>query len=329
MRAVRLTAARTLHVVDVPKPKPGPDDVVIRVASCGICGSDLSCYKTGVYTGSVLGHEFAGFIESIGSASTDFRVGQPVLVDPKVPCGECRDCKSGASHRCVFALTSGPGGMRDGGLAELVSVPESCLHPLPDGLRVEDGCLAEPLAVAIHGIDRAGGVASGEEAVVVGLGPIGLLTVAALRARGAGTISGVDPVEVRRGLAQELGADRVVPSLAAAPSEVPLVFECSGKTEILQEATNLTAAGGRVALLGVPIGEATVMPLPWVAREISLVGCIASGPDDFVEAAAMLAADPEIARIITRRVPLDEVPAVFEELVTSPVDGKIVAVPNG
>jgi threonine dehydrogenase-like Zn-dependent dehydrogenase len=140
-------------------------------------------------------------------------------------------------------------------------------------------------------------------------------------------VTGVDPVEVRRRLAQQLGADHVVPSVATAPSGVPLVFECAGRPELIQEATNLAAAGGRVALLGVPIGEATVMPLPWVAREISVVGSIASGADDFRAAAAMLAVDPGIARIITRRVSLDDVPDVFEELVTSPADGKIVVEP--
>ena len=329
MRAVRLTGARQLHVIDLPRPKPAAGDVLIRVSACGICGSDLSCYKTGVFAGAVLGHEFAGVVEAVANGSGGFRPGQPVLIDPKLPCGECRDCLGGASHRCVSALTSGPGGMRDGGLAEFVSVPVSCVYPVPEGLSVEDGCLAEPMAVAIHGVDRGGGVSPGEDAVVIGLGPIGLLTVAALRARGAGTITGVDPVEVRRRLAKQLGADTVVPSVATAPTDVPLVFECTGRPDVLQEATNLTAAGGRVVLLGVPIGEATVMPLPWVAREISVVGSIASGPEDFVAAATMLAADPGIAAIITRRVPLDDVPAVFEELVTSPADGKIVAIPNG
>ncbi|MFY9586660.1 MAG: alcohol dehydrogenase catalytic domain-containing protein, partial [Actinomycetota bacterium] len=209
MRAVRLTGARALDVIDLPTPEPSRDDVVIRVASCGICGSDLSCYKTGVYTGSVLGHEFAGVVEAAANGS-GYSAGQAVLVDPKVPCGECRDCLTGAAYRCVAALTAGPGGMRDGGFAQFVSVPSSCLHPLPEGLRLEDGCLTEPLAVAIHGIERAGGIAAGEDAVVVGLGPIGLLTIAALRARGAGAITGIDPVGVRRDLAEQLGADRVM-----------------------------------------------------------------------------------------------------------------------
>lgn len=328
MRAVRLIGPGRLDLIELPNPSPGENEVVLRVAACGICGSDLSCYKTGLYSGSVLGHEFSGVVESVGPGVNGFRPGESVMVDPKVPCGACADCLGGAGYRCAVGLTSGPGGTSDGALAELVSVPAHCLYTMPAGLRLEDACLVEPLAVAIHGIARVGEVAAGEDAVVVGLGPIGLLTVASLRARGAGTITGIDPVEVRRALAETLGADRAVARTAEAPTGVPLVFECTGRPEILQEAANLAGAGGRVCLLGVPMGEATVMPLPWVAREISVVGSIASSPEDFVASAALLAREPAIAGIITRRVALEEVPGAFEELVMSPSDGKVVAEPG-
>jgi threonine dehydrogenase-like Zn-dependent dehydrogenase len=328
VRAVRLAGPRRLELIESPDPHAGEGEAVLRVSACGICGSDLSCYKTGVYTGSVLGHEFAGVVETVGPGVSGFVPGRPVLVDPKVPCGRCADCRSGAEYRCAIGLTTGPGGMRDGALAEFVSVPVACLHPMPSGLRVEDACLVEPLAVAIHGVERAGGVTPGEDAVVVGLGPIGLLTVAALRAKGAGTVTGIDPVEVRRDLAEKLGADRVAQATTQAPSGVPLVFECTGRADILQETTNLAGAGGRVSLLGVPIAEASVMTLPWVAREISVFGSIASSTTDFIEAAELLAREPGIAAIITRRISLDEVPEAFETLVTSPADGKVVAEPN-
>lgn len=328
MRAVRLAGPRRLDLIELPDPQAEEGEVVLRVSACGICGSDLSCYKTGVYTGSVLGHEFAGVVETVGPGVSAFVPGRPVLVDPKVPCGVCADCTGGAEYRCAIGLTTGPGGARDGALAELVAVPVSCLHPMPSGLRIEDACLVEPMSVAIHGIERAGGVAPGEDAVVVGLGPIGLLIVAALRARGAGSVTGVDPVEVRRDLAGKLGADRVVETTTQAPSEVPLVFECTGRPEVLQEATNLAAAGGRVSLLGVPIGESSVMALPWVAREVSVIGSISSSTEDFVEAAELLAREPAIAAVITRRISLEEVPEAFETLVTSPADGKVVAEPN-
>lgn len=329
MQAVRLTGPRRLDLIELPDPEPGEGEAVLRVSACGICGSDLSCYKTGLYSGSVLGHEFAGVVETVGPGVDGFSAGQQVLVDPKTPCGRCADCAGGAEYRCAVGLTTGPGGTRDGALAELVAVPVSCFHPMPAGLPIENACLVEPLSVAIHGIERAGGVAAGEDAVVVGLGPIGLLTVAALRAKGAGTITGVDPVEVRRELALKLGADRVGEATPAAPSGVPLVFECTGLPELLQEATNLAAAGGRVSLLGVPVGESNVMALPWVAREVSVIGSISSSTEDFLEAAELLTREPAIASIITRRISIEEVPEAFETLVTSPADGKVVAEPNG
>src|ERR687891_93684 len=108
MRAVRLTGARDLRLVDIAEPQPSDDEVVVRVAACGICGSDLSCYKTGVFAGAVLGHEIAGIVEGTGAR---------VVVDPKIPCGSCDQCAAGASHRCVSSLTQGISQARPGGFA--------------------------------------------------------------------------------------------------------------------------------------------------------------------------------------------------------------------
>jgi len=326
VRAVRLTGPKRLELVDLPEPTPAEGEVVLRVAAAGICGSDLSCYKTGVFSGSVLGHEFSGVVAQTGGGVDGYAPGEAVLVDPKVPCGSCADCLGGASYRCVSALTLGPGGARDGAFAELVSVPAHCLYPVPSGLRIEDACLAEPLAVAIHGIERSGAKA-GEDAIVAGLGPIGLLAVAALRARGAGTITGIDPVEVRRHLAISLGADRVMARIADVPSGASLVLECTGKADLLQDVTNLAAAGGRVVLLGVPIEESKVTTMVWVVREVSVIGSVASGPEDFRASAELLAREPGIGAIITRRISLEELPAAFSELGVSPADGKVVAEP--
>ena len=328
MRAVRLTGPHTLDLVELPDPEPAAGEVVLRVAAAGVCGSDLSCFKTGVFSGSVLGHEFSGVVDRVGPGVTAFAPGDAVLVDPKVPCGACADCLSGARYRCAQALTLGPGGARDGGFAERVAVPEHCLYAVPPGLRLEDGCLTEPLAVAIHGLERAGGVTRGEEVLVVGLGPIGLLSVAASRARGAGSITGVDPVGVRRDLATQLGADRVVERLEDVAQTASLVLECSGKADLLQQVTNTAAAGGRIVLLGVPIQEASITAMVWVVREVTVIGAIASSPGDFRESMELLAREPSIAEIITRRVDLEDLPAVFSELVTSPADGKVVVEPG-
>src|SRR5580658_1900694 len=192
MRAVRLVEAHHLELVDLPALEPMPGEVVLRVDGCGICGSDLSSYKVGLFTDTIPGHELAGVIDAVGDGVTGWSVGDEAVVDPKIPCGACDDCRNGASYRCAMALTAGIGFARDGGFAELVAVPAALLHRLPSSLALENACLIEPLSVAIHGVERAS-LHPGDPVVVIGLGPIGLFTVAVLRARGAGTIVGVDP----------------------------------------------------------------------------------------------------------------------------------------
>jgi threonine dehydrogenase-like Zn-dependent dehydrogenase len=330
MRAVRLLDAHHLELVDAPMPEALPGEVVVRVDGCGICGSDLTSYKVGLFTDAVPGHELAGVIEGIGDGVTGWAAGDAAVIDPKIPCGACDDCRNGASYRCAMALTAGIGFARDGGFAELVAVPASLLHRLPDGLALEHACLVEPLSVAIHGVERAR-LLPGDPAVVIGLGPIGLLTVATLHARGIGPIFGVDPVEDRRRLALDLGASAVVPELREVLSHTappPAVIECSGYAPLLHSAADLVAPGGRLVLVGVAFGETTVIPLMWVTREIEIIGSIASSRSDFAVSLGMLAADAGIARVTTRRVALAQVPEVFEELITPSSGGKVVVDPR-
>jgi len=330
MRAVKLLDAHLLELVELPKPDPAPGEVVVRVDGCGICGSDLTSFKVGLFTGTVPGHELAGVVEGVGSGVTDWRAGDEVVIDPKIPCGVCDDCRSGAGHRCAMALTAGIGFARDGGFAELVAAPAALLHRLPAGLALEHACLVEPLSVAIHGVQRAR-IHPGDAAVVIGLGSIGLLTVATLRAAAVGTIIGVDPVAGRRRLALDLGAEAAVAELREVRGLIappPAVIECSGHAPLLHAAADLVAPGGRLVLVGVPFGETTVIPLMWVTREIEIVGSIASGGADFDASLQMLASDLGIARIVTRRASLAELPAVFEELLSPASGGKVVVDPR-
>lgn len=229
-----------------------------------------------------------------------------------------------------MALTAGIGFARDGGFAERLAVPAGLLHRLPAGLALEHACLVEPLSVAIHGVERAR-LHTGDAAVVVGLGPIGLLTVATLHARGVAPIFGVDPVADRRQLALDLGAAGAVAEIREVRGLVPpvaAVIECSGYAPLLQAAADLVTPGGRLVLVGVPFGETTVAPIMWVTREIEIIGSIASSTADFDVSLGMLAADPAIARIVTRRASLAEVPDVFEELITPSSGAKVVVDPQ-
>lgn len=330
MRAVELVDAHRLELVELPVPEAAPGEVVVRVDGCGICGSDLTSYKIGLFTDAVPGHELAGVVHAIGERVTGWSVGEAAVVDPKIPCGVCDDCRNGASYRCAMALTSGIGFARNGGFAEFVAAPAALLHRLTTGLALEHACLVEPLSVAIHGVERAR-LHPGNPVVVVGLGPIGLFTVATLHARGIGPIVGIDPVEDRRRLALDLGAAAVVSELREVRSHVaptPAVIECSGHAPLLHAAADLVMPGGRLVLVGVPFGEASVVPLMWVTREIEIIGSIASDADDFAASLTMLAADPGIARVATRRVSLAQVPEVFEELITPSSGGKVVVDPQ-
>ncbi len=330
MRAVRLVEAHHLELVDMPAPETMPGEVVIRVDGCGICGSDLTSYKVGLFTDTVPGHELAGVVDSVGDGVIGWAAGDTAVVDPKLPCGVCDDCRTGASYRCAMALTAGIGFARDGGFAEMVAVPAQLLYRLPAALALEHACLVEPLSVAIHAVERAR-IHPGDPVVVVGLGSIGLFTVATLHARGAGPIVGVDPVQDRRRLALDLGAATAVSELREVRGHVapvPAVIECSGYAPLLHAAADLVAPGGRLVLVGVPFGEATVIPLMWVTREIEIIGSIASSADDFAMSLEMLAADPGIARVATRRASLAQVPEVFEELITPSSGGKVVVDPS-
>ena len=327
MRAVSLVEAERLEVVDLPAPEPGPGELLLRVSACGICGSDLTSYKRGLFIG-VPGHEVAGVVEAAGT-DAGWQPGATAVLQPGGGCGACDECRGGGYHRCIESLTGG-GTVRPGGYAELMAVRADRLRPLPDGLEPELACLAEPLSVAIHGIRRAG-VRAGEDAIVLGLGSIGLLATAALRWLGAGRVVGVDPVEVRRELASGLGAEAALPRARDVRAELdgaPVVLECSGQPEAIQQAIDLATPGGRVALLGIAVAEVTVIPVFWITREITVSGSINSRFEDFDEALRLLAARPEVGRIVTRRIALDEVPATFEALLHPSGVGKVVIDPR-
>lgn len=325
MKAVRLREARALEVVDLPDPVANADEVLLRVAACGICGSDLSCYKNGIFAGVVPGHELSAVVES--SNADGWASGSHVVVDPKTPCGSCDDCVTGNAHRCVRALTHGVGQALQGGFAERIAVPSSLLHRVPDGLDLTVASLAEPLAVALHGLGTV--EASTEPTVVYGLGPIGLLTCAVLATGGASPIVGVDPVEGRRVLAEGLGVDLVVepgdPRIADVGAS--LVVETSGSARAIADAGNVARPGGRVLLLGIPMGSVEVWPMVWVTREIAVVGSVGQSDDDFAAALSLLEREPGIGEIITARIGLDDVPDAFERLTTNPDAGKITVVP--
>ena len=287
MRAVRVTADGP-GVVEAPE--PAGDGLLMEVSSSSICGTDLNFMGMGPLD-FTFGHEFAGYVD-----------GTPYAVEPTISCGECDQCRAGFTQRCL-GTHSNLGIFSDGGLADRVRVPARNLVPLPMGLAIADACLVEPAAVAWHGVQRAA-ISPGERVVVLGGGSIGLLVAAALRRDGHQA-----DIEVRhphqRAAAERLGAGE-------ASGNYDVVIEAVGTEQGIARCAELARPGGRVVLLGVFPQTVPVPGVTTLVSELTWIGAMAygRGPDgvrDVEHAAALLAADPEIARtLITHRFPLDD-----------------------
>lgn len=263
-RTVAVTGPQELTLTET-SPVCAPDEVLVRVAYCGICGSDVPRYFDGAVHSfpQVLGHEFSGVVEAVGSAVTTARPGDRVAVAPLVPCHRCTECLAGRPALCPNY--SFIGSRRQGALADLVAVPAVNLVPL-GGLSLKTGALVEPFTVAIHGVERAE-VVPGAPAAVLGGGVIGLLTVLALRDKGAGdiTVVDVDPrnLEVARqfGAAHAVNArtDDVAAHFAASGAPV-LTVETAGVPSTQRQALAITARRGTVVYVGTAHQELALDP---------------------------------------------------------------------
>lgn len=243
MRAARFTGDGRITVAEVPAPVPGRGEVVVRVAACALCGSDLRPWRQGWRF--TPGHEVAGRVDQPGHP----RHGERVAVYIPVFCGECEACRRGRTHLCERSREL-VGWQRDGGYAEAVAVPERCLLPLPDD--VPDHLaplLLDTIGTTAHGVRLARRVVDGGAALVLGAGPIGLGAVLVLRRMGFGPLSVVDPVDYRAEFAVTLGARRVTADAAAA-GRFALVIEATGKDVARQVALEAVGPEGAVVQLG-------------------------------------------------------------------------------
>jgi L-iditol 2-dehydrogenase len=305
------------------RPRPAPQEAVIRVRSCGICGSDLHFFHGGFPPPPVCpGHEISGEIADVGSAAGPLRAGDRVAVEPLVVCRECWACRTGDYQLCRHLRILGT--MVDGGMAEYVRVPAYALFALPAEVDFEVGALTEPLAVAIHAL-RLADVRLGSRVLVLGGGTIGLLSVAAARAAGAAEVWITVRHSHQGAAAAALGATRVF-SAADASAELSaqahrnpidvIVETVGGSADTLNDAVHLVRPAGCIVVLGVFTTTPSLNALSLIAKEIRIVGSLTygrSGPRaDFDVALGLLAEQPERFRqLITHRFPLAEITRGF------------------
>lgn len=256
MKALAVTDTRTMDLVPLDRPEPGPGEALVRVAYCGICGSDFPRYFDGAVHSfpQTLGHEFSGTVETVGAGVETASPGDRVAVAPLVPCGQCPSCQAGAPALCN--QYSFVGSRQQGGLAEYVVVPARNLVQLPDGVSLRDAALVEPLTIALHGISRVN-LQPGARVAVFGAGVIGLLTVMALKALGAGHVTAIDIQEDKLVLARELGADATVLALGtgiedhfATEAAPEVCLETAGHPSTQTAAVQHCAKGGSVVFIG-------------------------------------------------------------------------------
>ncbi len=319
MQALLLSAYSHLELTDLPRPEPGPGEVLVQVAACGICGSDVHGYDGASgrrIPPIVMGHEAAGTIVALGPDVTGFAPGDRVTFDSTVYCGTCRFCARGDVNLCdnrEILGVSCPDFRRPGAFAEFVTVPARILYRLPEALPFAHAAMLEAVAVALHAV-RLAELRGGETALVLGAGMIGLLLLQAARVAGCSRVLVADVDPTRLHLAQQLGADGTFSSLADLPTNIDTVFEAVGRNETVTAAISAVRKGGTVTLIGNIAREVNLPLQAVVTRQIRLQGSCASA-GEYPQAIDLLASGQmDVAPLITAVAPFSEGPNWFARL---------------
>jgi 2-desacetyl-2-hydroxyethyl bacteriochlorophyllide A dehydrogenase len=322
MRRIVVTADLAVAVDHVPVPQPGPGEVLVRTTLAGVCGSDthaLHGRHPFIPIPYAPGHEVLGTVAACGESVTGPAVGQRVVVEPTLPCWECKQCRAGRENLCERLRFFGCG-HEQGGMADWFTVPAGRVHLVPDDLDDRCAVLIEPLATPVHAV-RLAGPLRGRTVAVLGAGTIGLMVLAVARHHGAARTVVTDVRADKWERALRLGADAVVDAgradvVEAAREELgesaDVVFDCVAVQETVSQAIGMALKAGTVVVVGVPAAEVTV-PLPLVQdRQVRLQGSATYLPEDYQESIELLRAGvvrPD--EFVTAEFPLDDAAAAF------------------
>lgn len=326
MRQANLVEPRRVVIQEVPTPVPGSGEVRIAVAACGICGSDVHAFlgeHPFITAPIVIGHEFSGVVDAVGPDVVGLSLGLRVTVEPGLTCGECEPCRSGRYNICENLAVLGC--QSTGAMAEHVVVPAKNVVPLLEGMSFEQGAMVEPAAVAVHALRRAS-LSRVDRLLIIGAGPIGLLTLQVAAAWWNPTVVVTDIVDARLHLAAQLGATYTVNTsreslsdfcrdIFGKSSAMDLVMECVGSQVTLAQAIESVKKGGRVVIVGVPATDPCIK-MSWVQdRELELLGTLMYTRPDFEEAMRLIAnGTVRTETLISKRFPLAETSRALEDL---------------
>lgn len=328
MKAVKLETPRNIALVELEKPVPGPGEALIRIKTAGICGSDIGAFRgtnSLVSYPRIIGHELAGIIESIPEDNPkDFKVGDKVIVDPYLYCGDCYPCSIGRTNCCTSLKVLGV--HVDGGMAEYFCHPANMLVKMPDDMSWTDAAMAEPLTISLHGIHR-GGLKAGEYCAIIGAGPIGLLAAMIAQAYDAHAIL-IDLVQERLDFAKQLGVEYVINSgnedAEARVREITggnmaqQVMECSGANAAVLSTLNLVSNAGRITLTGWPKHETPIPTDVITKKEVDIRGARTSA-GEFEEAIELIyTRKVDVQKILTKTISMEEAPETIIDIEKNP-----------
>lgn len=339
MKAAVLHApGQPLKVEDVDVPKVGPDDILVKVAACGVCHTDYSFIK-GVPTIKkppiILGHEPSGVVEEVGERVTRFKKGDRVIIPPLFSCGQCYTCKIGRENICLNMTFVGSS--IDGAFAEYVRVPAKDVARLPPELPLEESCIiADAISTPFHALKNRAQVKAGDSVVVYGCGGIGLNVIQVAAAMGAKVIA-VDRKDEKLQLAKEIGAFELVNSLKEDPVKAvrritgigaDVAVEAAGVPALLKQAFDSVRWGGRVVVIGYSPQDVSLSAGRIMFREIEIVGSLGCRPVDFPPLIEMVRMGRiKVKPLISHRLPLEQINEAFKLLEEGKVRGRAIVIP--
>lgn len=324
MKAAIFYEKHKILIEDVNIKEPKEDEVLVKVKYCGVCGTDVHIYEgakgsTDVNPPRILGHEFSGCVEKIGSKVTKVKVGDKVAIDPNDYCNNCYHCNNARKHLCDSMTAVGVS--LDGGFAEYATVKENLVFKVPDNVSYESAAMTEPISCCLHGIDLMD-IKQGDTVMVVGTGNIGLIMIQLLKYSGAVNIIAVEPVEKRRERAKKYGANVVIDPINDNTENIlkennifniDKVIDCAGKIQTAEYSIKYAGKGATVMLFGLtgPDDELKIKPFELFQKEITIKTSFVN-PYAFERAVNLLARNiVDVSEIITDIVELENINDVF------------------
>lgn len=327
MKAVKWFGPRDMRLVDIDKPAPKPHEALIRIESTGVCGSDMHYFAEGrigqtvITEPLILGHEYAGVVESVGAEADASLVGKRVAVEPGIPCLNCEWCHSGHYNVCPDMVFPG-GPPYDGALCEHKAVHARFCFPVPDSVSAAEAAMLEPLAVAVHAVELAC-LKPGETAAILGLGPIGLLVAQVAKAAGAGQLFGTDLLDYRVAAGARYGVDEAfnasckdtVETIVSATNGrgVDVAFDCARSSATPSLACRIVRPAGRCVLTGISGAEEDPFPVNVARRKELTVQWCRRFCFDYPRSIALLTLGRvDVASLVTHSYPLERSKEAFE-----------------